>query len=225
MTSLVCQAFFLHFGGFMKSEEIKQQNYEKIKNTASVLFFIQGIEATNLYQIAAASGISKVSIYKHFETKYDIAKDILLERMGDKTQQLAEELKEKPEETGAAQMRRLLEKLTVPTQGDMVFYALFMEYAMYLQRSHKSQIPQLFDYFEASVRDLFAAALEKGQKDGSLKCEDAPQVVFETVTGAIRGSCMLFFLKNAGVMSEKHLSDLNHRLNRVIDGCMRMMSA
>ena len=209
----------------MKSGDIKQQNYEKIKTTASVLFFIQGIEATNIYQIAAASGISKVSLYKHFESKYDIAKAILYEHIQQNADQLVEEWQEKPEETGGVQMRRLLESLAMTTEDDMVFYALFLEYAMYLQRSHKSQIPDFFAYFEATVHNLFLVTLEKGQKDGSLRAEKNPQAVFEAVTGAIRGTCMLFFLKNAGNMSESILSELNESLNRVIDGCMLMMSA
>lgn len=209
----------------MKSEDIKQQNFEKIKSTASVLFFIQGVEATNIYQIAAASGISKVSIYKHFETKYDIAKEILYERIDLRAEELADEWEEKPDETGAERMRRLLEYLTMTTQGDMIFYALFLEYAMYLQRSHKSQIPQLFERYEKPFRDLFISALEQGRGDGSLHYEDAPQTVFEIVTGTIRGTCMLFFLKNAGGLSENHLSDLNHRLKHVMEGCMRMLAA
>ncbi|MBQ6325912.1 MAG: TetR/AcrR family transcriptional regulator [Clostridia bacterium] len=209
----------------MKSEDIRQQNYEKIKSTASVLFFIQGIEATNIYQIAAASGISKVSLYKHFESKYDIAKAILYEHIQQNTDRLAAEWTEKPGETGASQMRRLLENLSMTIQDDMVFYALFLEYAMYLQRSHKSQIPEFFAFFEASVHDLFMSALQKGREDGSLKQSGSPREMFETVTGTIRGTCMLFFLRNAGSMSENALSELNDCLNHVIDGCMLMLSA
>ena len=67
----------------MKNDEIKQQNHDKIKATASVLFFINGIEATNMYQIAAASGISKVSLYKYYESKYDIARDLLTDSLAE----------------------------------------------------------------------------------------------------------------------------------------------
>ncbi|MBQ3920640.1 MAG: TetR/AcrR family transcriptional regulator [Firmicutes bacterium] len=92
----------------MKNDEIKQQNHDKIKATASVLFFINGIEATNMYQIAAASGISKVSLYKYYESKYDIARDLIFDALEDTSRRFKEKWKVVPDETGAQELKRLL---------------------------------------------------------------------------------------------------------------------
>ncbi len=209
----------------MKSEDIKQLNYEKIKSTSSVLFFIQGIEATNMHQIAAASGISKVSIYKHFESKYDIVREILYDYMDASAARLDEEWIDNPNESGAARLQRLLQMLTTLSEDDIIFYTLFMEYAIYLQRIHKSQVPQLFEKFDAPFRSRFIPAIELGRKDGSLTGGDDAATLFEIVTGAVRGTCMLFFAKNAGDLSDDYLNDLNSRLTTVINGFMLLNTA
>lgn len=59
------------------SNRIAQYNRELIINTAMVLFFSKGIKETSVENIAKLGEISRVSIYKYFPTKLDIAVSVL----------------------------------------------------------------------------------------------------------------------------------------------------
>ncbi len=208
----------------MKNDEIKQQNHDKIKATASVLFFINGIEATNMYQIAAASGISKVSLYKYYESKYDIARDLLTDSFVENRKRFEAEWRDDPKESGADSMKRLLAYMTEISEEDLPFLALFMEYGMYLQRFKASEIPALYEKFNRNTRDVFLAAVERGQRDSSISYKGDPESLFETVVDVIRGNCAFYMLKNADDLSEKRLGELRRQLSFIADSAMLMIT-
>ncbi|MBQ3920639.1 MAG: hypothetical protein II689_00240 [Firmicutes bacterium] len=99
----------------------------------------------------------------------------------------------------------------------MPFSALFMEYAIYLQRFHAGSAAELFEKFDGNSRPCFLAAIEKGRKDGSLGGSESAELLYGTVTDAIRGSCASFFLRNAGDLTTAKLRRLKAQLRHIAD--------
>jgi TetR/AcrR family transcriptional regulator, cholesterol catabolism regulator len=52
---------------------------QKIRNTATALFFERGFHATTMRQIAAAAGIQAGSMYNHYEGKEELFRSIVFE--------------------------------------------------------------------------------------------------------------------------------------------------
>ncbi len=53
---------------------------ERILSTASDLFYREGIRATGIDRIIAASGVTKVTFYRHFPSKNDLIREFLESR-------------------------------------------------------------------------------------------------------------------------------------------------
>ncbi|WP_370335404.1 TetR/AcrR family transcriptional regulator [Parvularcula marina] len=92
-----------------------------ILKAARELFLEAGLEATSMDQITAAAGISKATLYNHFENKDALFAEV----MAEKYEALAEELGEldesvPPEEALADFGRRLITLVTSPEHIHMV---------------------------------------------------------------------------------------------------------
>ena len=208
----------------MKKEEIKQQNYEKILSTASVLFFTNGISGTNMYQIALASGISKAALYKHFATKYDIAKELVYRRLDKAKADFEEEWRAVPGETGAEDLKRIFDYIVKVVDGDIVICALYMDYAIYAQRFHSDEIAELYEKVDGVFRSGIVGALEKGRADGSLVFSGETEELYEILYDDLIGAKAFFYMRNATRMSPKRLAEMRRRLKFNVDSIMNMLS-
>ncbi len=56
---------------------IKIKKFEQIVSTARDLFMFHGIRRITVEEICAKSGVSKMTFYKHFNNKVELAKHIL----------------------------------------------------------------------------------------------------------------------------------------------------
>ena len=212
----------------MKNEVTKQQNIAAIKSAASQLFFLHGIDTTTMNQIAAASGVSKVSIYKHFDSKYAIAYDIYTEYLSVKHQGYTEMIGKGgySDCTGAEQLGRILDCFIMLSAQDPLFYALFVEYNLYLLRNipDVSTTRRLYEHLDTPLKSLFLDALDKGLKDGTLATGDSPQIAYEMIIGMLRGVCMTFFLKYAANLNQERFEQLHAQLVHVVDAAMAMLA-
>ncbi len=208
----------------MKNSEIKQNNYLKIKTSASTLFFILGVERTDMYQIAASSGLSKASLYKYFNTKYELAKELIEDAMAERDAELEDARGAILEGTGAEGMRKLLDHVIDISEKDLPFYALYIDYGAHVQRFEVGKAPEFFRRAEEKLKTIFLAVLEKGLSDGTLKTELDPERLYEAVIGSLQGSKESFFLKYGGEIGPKRLQDLRAQLAFTAQAAMNMMT-
>ena len=208
----------------MKNSEIKQQNYQKIKASASTLFFIFGLEYTDMYQIASASGLSKASLYKYFNTKYDLARELLEDALEERGTELSAVWQDTPEGSGAEDMRRLLDHVVDISESDLPFYALYMEYAMHIQRFAVSSAPVFLEKSAEKLKTRFLSILEKGLADGTLITDLEPQLLYGSVIGSLQGCCARFFLMNGGRMDAERFRELRTELAFTAQAAMNMMT-
>ncbi|HBU98755.1 TetR/AcrR family transcriptional regulator, partial [Thalassospira lucentensis] len=61
---------------------------DRIIETADILFYQQGFEATSFADIALAVGISRGNFYHHFKTKDDILDGVINHRLANTEQML-----------------------------------------------------------------------------------------------------------------------------------------
>ncbi len=208
----------------MKNSEIKQNNYLKIKTAASTLFFILGVERTDMYQIAASSGLSKASLYKYFNTKYELAKELIEDAMAERDAELEDARGAILEGTGAEGMRKLLDHVIDISEKDLPFYALYIDYGSHVQRFEAGKAPEFFRQAEEKLKTIFLAVLEKGLSDGTFKTELDPERLYEAVIGSLQGSKESFFLKYGGDISSAKLRDLRAQLAFTAQAAMNMMT-
>lgn len=211
----------------MKNEDIKQHNLAKIKQTAAVLFFEQGIEQTTMNQIAAAASVSKVSLYKHFASKFAIVTDIYEEYLAERGMRYAAYLREQDlsKLSGVEQLRCVLRLFTFVSEDDPMFYSLLVEYNTHLLRyePNLAKVDALYELIDAHIWPFFLRALEKGREDKSLSYASAPEELFELISGALRGIYMSFFLKHIPDMTKERFGALRGQLALAVEAAIRML--
>lgn len=153
------------------SERITQYNKDLITEIAGKLFFTKGISQTSVAEIAKAGHISRVTIYKYFQTKNDIAKLVLHRYLHEWSPCIRKTFfsEEYPTLTGFEQIRLQL----------FIFAEMHLENPEYLPFLSELNILSCKD---SEIRDctktncktylefneFYANALQKGLKDGSI---------------------------------------------------------
>ncbi|WP_033289067.1 TetR/AcrR family transcriptional regulator [Amycolatopsis jejuensis] len=74
----------------------------RIAEVATELFLEHGFDDVTIAQVAAAAGVSKVTVFSHFERK----EDLLLDRLPDIADLVRTALRERPDGTGAVETLR-----------------------------------------------------------------------------------------------------------------------
>jgi AcrR family transcriptional regulator len=85
-----------------------------IADVATGLFLDRGFDNVTIVEVAAAAGVSKVTVFSHFDRK----EDLLLDRLPDVVQIARAAVRERPDEVGAVEaIRRTLLTLTEERHG------------------------------------------------------------------------------------------------------------
>ncbi|SMP52236.1 TetR/AcrR family transcriptional regulator [Anoxynatronum buryatiense] len=71
--------------------------HKRLLEQAERLFFEKGLKAVTMEEIAAAAGISKMTIYNHFDSKEDLFKEITLEMVRRFNEEMSLELQRQPD--------------------------------------------------------------------------------------------------------------------------------
>lgn len=139
-----------------------------IIDAAQTLFSERGVEGVSIEAIAAASGVSKVTVYSHFPDKASIFKTMILRE----TDRLGRLISETTEQNGTLEERlnqfglRLLRMLNEPCH-------LALDRTMAIEAQRNPEIGQLF-YSAGPGRtlDLLTDLLVDAQARGEIELED-----------------------------------------------------
>jgi len=153
-----------------------------IEEAALRLFVEKGICAATTKEIAALAGVSEGAIYRHFESKEELALALFQENM----QRLL------------AYLDRSLELAADPPTQLRAVQRAFLEFAFaeplayaYLVEAHQSEFPRL-PPDQAKPKDVFVRILQRGMAEGCFRSMD-PHLAAALVIGmTIR---TIFFLK------------------------------
>ena len=74
-------------------ESKKRETRQRISDVATELFFARGFDAVTVDEVAAAAGVSKMTVFNYFARK----EDLFLDREDDVERLLREALDERPE--------------------------------------------------------------------------------------------------------------------------------
>lgn len=176
-----------------------------IEEAALRLFVEKGICAATTKEIAALAGVSEGAIYRHFESKEELALVLFQETMG----QLLGHLSQSLEKT-----------VDPPTQLRAVQRA-FLEFAFteplsyaYIMEAHESEFARL-PKEQAKPKDVFVGIIREGMAQGHFRLMD-PHLAAALVIGmTIR---IVFFLKQ-GLISqsrEQVIEELGRAAMRVL---------
>lgn len=202
-----------------RREEIKQQNLQKILTTAAKLFHEKGFEATTMNDLALRSGVSKVSIYRHFSSKDDIA-IALTKHMLKKLQENYREryfTQEFDKKSGVEQLTTVLMLFAQASEYDAVYYFLMMDYAAYVHRRAASnteyieKIKSINDDLNNATKPYFIAAIEKGRTDGTIRPGMDADELFFLISSSLRGVYQHFLMRNL-LLDDENVKLLRKRL-------------
>ncbi len=113
----------------MKSNRTERPPRERILNTASELFFHQGVRATGINEVIEKSGVAKATFYHHFPTKDDLCLAFLRDRNASEFEAIAAFVRgqDSPRERFLAVMGALLPWLEANRLRGCVFLNMVAE--------------------------------------------------------------------------------------------------
>lgn len=153
----------------------KEHRRQAIVDAAEELFFRQGLQQTTMDQVAAATELSKGTLYLYFRSKDDLYLAINVRAKRVMRTLLEAALAKQPQASGLEQILALGE----------AFIAFSRDYADYAQVVQDCQIPEgellevnayareAHEHGERSL-ELLVAALAAGQRDGSVSAQLEP---------------------------------------------------
>jgi AcrR family transcriptional regulator len=133
-------------GRRLTREEKKAQTRERLLDAASTVFARKGFAATSIDEIAEAAGVTKGAVYSNFDSKEDLVRTVLDERLEQRFRELAEDV---PSDGSLAEdAARASEQFGTVLEEERDSVLLGLEFAIHAVRN-----PDFRDDFIAYHRD------------------------------------------------------------------------
>ncbi len=167
------------------------ESHHHIIEAALSCFLRQGYHNTTMDDIAAESGLSKGSLYWHFESKEDLlqsATRALFENYFD-PESLAQ-LEQIP--TAAGRLRAMAQMLATMLEELEGLFNLFVEF--WTASAHRDEAAQLWLDLLIEYKELLVGVIEGGVESGEFKPVEAEQLVW-AVMAAYDGLAVYVMMK------------------------------
>lgn len=173
--------------------------HKRLLEQAERLFFDKGLKAVTMEEIASAAGISKMTIYNHFDSKEDLFKEISLEMVRRFNEEVAQKLQNQPDTYS-----RLKTYFEVGFESSKTITPAF--YQDVYEKPHLLQEIAAFKR-ETTVK-LLTDILEQGKAAGEIKEADPDFVamLLDLLTAGLMG-----FIKQ-GEIEYEELLEFNIKL-------------
>ena len=179
--------------------QMLQAREEAIVHTVNRLLAEKGFEAMTVDEVAAAVGIAKASLYKHFPSKEDLAAAAMV-RIMKRAQDFLSGL---PPDAAPLEQLKAVARWTMEVQlaGEMPSLPSQNSTLRAALMGNRDYLDRLVD-----VSERLGAFIEKAQADGSLNARLPPIVVLYTLFAR---ACdpVLGFLKAGGQYSDSQIVD------------------
>ncbi|MEN1760850.1 TetR/AcrR family transcriptional regulator [Anoxynatronum sibiricum] len=173
--------------------------HQRLLEQAERLFFEKGLKAVTMEEIAAAAGISKMTIYNHFNSKEELFKEITLEMVRRFNEEVSQELRRQPDTY--SRLKAYFEK------GFVVSKTVTPEFYHDLyDKPHLLQ--EIAAYKRETTVKLLTDILEQGKAAGEIQEADPAFVamMLDVLTVGIMG------LIKQGEIHHEELLDFNIKL-------------
>ncbi len=178
-----------------------------IVRAATTLFAEKGIDATSMRDIANAAGIREAAIYRHFNGKEELARDIFLSWYGWHCTEL-QRIVDGSESTLDRLRKIVSHEFSAATEHTAAFVYFCGNEARFAR-----DLPREI----TSARRIFTAFIKAGQAGGEVRLA-SPELLADMLSGALCAVALAWL----GTGRRKKLSA---QVAGVVDGCWRMIAA
>lgn len=187
---------------------------EQILKAARELFLSQGYGAVSMDEVANRAGVSKATVYNHFNSKeqlfgaiFEHGRAMMQESGLDLTARNPAEVEQTLHRLGQNFMRVLL------SPDALAFYRMLMSEVWRFPELG----PMFYDSKPCAARDRLAGFLARAAEHG-LIAVDEPELAAEQFFGMIRGLMHLRGLFGVGLPNER---ELTHRVEHAVNAFLR----
>jgi AcrR family transcriptional regulator len=163
---------------------------ERILAEARRMFLDGGLYGVQMQDIAASCGISRASLYRYYEDKFDLALGVLASVW----KELADDWNGRKDAI-LAEGKTALDRVTLyltkfwlsPRYGNQLLFLAEFDAFYSGSRIPEDFIDRLNAIFDENASDIVARFLEEGIRDGSVRADIDPRLAGITVLNAVRG--------------------------------------
>ena len=167
-----------------------EETRDRILAAATELIHAQGFKETGLTDILAASGVPKGSFYHYFPSKEDLGKELLVRYRREARAYLEREAFPPTGEVIPRFLRFFEESAREQTEGGCKAGCLLGNLAAEITNMHEDMRREVAQCF-LELREVFADALERGQRTGELASDFEPDAAAEFLVSVMEGSILL----------------------------------
>lgn len=196
-------------------QSIREHNIHTVTVAALELFLKNGIENSTIDDIAIQSNVSKMSIFRYFETKTDIVKAATKELFQNADYQFknCNFSNDNAMLTGMELAKKQLEIFTLFADAHPQFLNYLCELVLFLSRHElEPDFPQI-----KQLEELWIIALEKGMADKSIGFIENHKTFYRTLHHLFVGVMLRLYLEKRDLSSPEMVSERKERMNRIVD--------
>ena len=184
---------------------------EFIKN-ARTIFMDKGISEAYMDDIAIASGKTRRTIYRYFNTKEDLAYEVLIEVLNEwNDYQL--NLNKTLEGKGLIQLKDFLYGLVFYMKTKIPLMTFLAEFDYYFKDSNTSSIDiEILKRFESIIHvsdDIIETLLDKGVDDHSIVLKKSKQMIVATISNILWGFGQRVAVRGESLTMESNLDPID----------------
>lgn len=194
---------------------IRENNIHTVTVAALELFLKNGIENSTIDDIAVYANVSKMSIFRYFQSKVDIVKAATIELFKNTQYRLKKSSFSDDNNmlTGMQFAKKQLEIFTDVIDNHPQFLNYLCELVLFFSR-HELDIdfPQ-----KKQLEELWIAALERGMLDKSIGFIENHKTFYRTLHNLFVGVILRLYLIKRNLASPEILPELKGRTSRIVD--------
>ncbi|MBN1484376.1 MAG: TetR/AcrR family transcriptional regulator [Chloroflexia bacterium] len=161
----------------MAQQQRSEETQAQILQAAGQLFAREGYDSASVADICRLAGVSKGAFYHHFQSKHALFLELMEEWMAEQEQALGEIRKQ------AANVPEALLAMSIVARE--VFDLASRNIPIFLQfinRAGEDSVRRALDRYLRRYRNFFAALIEAGIAEGSLRSVDLQQAVYAALS-------------------------------------------
>lgn len=179
---------------------IKDIQRKNILTQATLVFKERGMFETVMNEIAEKAGITRRTIYRHFETKEDLAFEVMAQMM-EQWNEFQIDTFNKLQGLGIEKLESFLYQLIRYMEARKDFISFAGEFDFYFKgnppRDLNSEIKEHYITIIHNSEDLLMKIVTEGQADGSIYLEDDLDLTVFTISNVLWA-----FAQRIGIMGE-----------------------
>lgn len=196
-------------------QNIRENNIDSVTVDELELFFKNGIENTTIDDIAIHANVSKMSIFRYFESKADIVKAATTQLFNDADYKFEKSslFDENNMLTGMQLAKKQLEIFLFMIDYRPQFLNYLCELVLFFSRHEMDlDFPQ-----NKQLEELWVIALERGMSDKSIGFIENHKTFYRTLHNLFVGVILRLYLEKRSLSSPEILLELKARTNRIVD--------